>query len=281
MKKLIALALCLTTAVSAALLCGCGKVRVPVSSADAEAQTAPQQASQGSPAQGTPQGTPQGNTQAVTAAPAQQDGMVEPTWFNDAVFVGDSITTTLDYFCADDPGLLGDAMFVCADSLSFHNAQWDINDPDAVHPTYRGEKVLAETAAEVTGANKLFILLGVNDIDSSYGVEDSVESMKTFIQKVLSRSPNVQIYMQSTTPMIPEKENDHISNALIREFDEKMQAFCSENGYHYLDLYHQMCDDTGALRAEWCDDPNEDGIHFNYQGTLAWVNYLRSAVAGA
>lgn len=274
MKKIIALALCLSAAAGTALLGGC-KVRVPVSSAAAEAQSAPEQGSHASAAQDTPQASAQ-----ASAAPAEQPGgTVAPTWFNDAVFVGDSITTTLDYFCADDPGLLGDAMFVCADSLSYHNAQWDINDPDAVHPTYRGEKVLAETAAEITGAKKVFILLGVNDLDSSYGVEDSVDAMKTFIQKLLSRSPNVELYLQSTTPMIPEKENDRLNNGLIRDFDAQMQAFCNENGYHYLDLYHQMCDDTGALRAEWCDDPNDDGIHFNYQGTLAWVNYLRSAVA--
>ena len=168
---------------------------------------------------------------------------------------------------------------MCADSLSYHNAQWDLNDENAVHPTIQGETVLAETAAEITGSSKIFILMGINDIDT-YGVEDTMASMKEFIRKVLSHSPNVEIYLQSTTPMIPAKETDILNNVLIRQFDEELELYCNENGYHYLDVYHRMCDENGALRADYCVDPEDDGIHFTYDATIVWVNYLRSAVAG-
>lgn len=260
MKKVFALLL--TAALTASLLCGCGASKEP----EPEAEETPAVATTAAP--------------AATQAAVLENGMVSPHWFDDAVFVGDSISTTLDYFCADDPELLGDAMFVCADSLSYHNAQWDLNDPNAVHPTYRGETVLAETAAEITGANKMFILMGINDLDNDFGVEDSMDTVRTFTEKILSHSPNVQLYFQSTTPMIPAKETDIVNNALITEFDGQLEAYCRENGYHYLDVYHQMCDETGALKAEYCDDPDDDGIHFNYQGCIAWVNYLKSAVAG-
>ena len=212
----------------AALICGCGKKEEPSA------------ASAGTP-DGTAAETP--TQAAATQAAAPQDGMVDPHWFDDAVFVGDSITTTLEDFCFDDPNLLGDADFVCADSLSYHNAQWDLNDENAVHPTIQGETVLAETAAEITGSSKIFILMGINDIDT-YGVEDTMASMKEFIRKVLSHSPNVEIYLQS------------------------------------MDVYHRMCDENGALRADYCVDPEDDGIHFTYDATIVWVNYLRSAVAG-
>ena len=258
MKKSIALFM--AASLCAALICGCGKKE--------ESSAAPAATSAETPTVAAP-------TQAEVV---QQGGMVDPTWFNDAVFVGDSITTTLEDFCFDDPNLLGDADFVCADSLSYHNAQWELNDENAVHPTVHGETVLAERAAELTGASKIFILMGINDIDT-YGVEDSIASMKTFIGKVLSHSPEVEVYIQSTTPMIPAKETDILNNVLIREFDEQLELYCNDNGYHYLDVYHQMCDETGALRAEYCVDPEDDGIHFTYDATIVWVNYLRSAVA--
>lgn len=257
MKKLIALFM--ATCLCAGLICGCGKKE---ESSAAPGATAAETSAQ------------------TTAAPAvqPQGSMVDPHWFDDAVFVGDSITTTLEDFCFDDPNLLGNADFVCADSLSYHNAQWDLNDENAVHPTVQGETVLAERAAEITGASKIFILMGINDIDT-YGVEDSIASMKSFIGKVLSHSPEVEVYIQSTTPMIPAKETDILNNVLIREFDEELELYCNDNGYHYLDVYHQMCDETGALRAEYCVDPNDDGIHFTYDATIVWVNYLRTAVA--
>ncbi len=272
MKRIIALLSAVV--LCAVLLCACGEekavqtasptVTVPVTEAPSAAAV----------------------TEAPTAAselPTQPLNMVDASWFNDAVFVGDSISTTLDMFAADEPEIfVGDAHFVCADCLGYHNAQWDLYDENAVHPIYQGQTVLAETAAQITGANKIFILMGINDI-GTYGVEDTMDSLKEWTQKILACSPNVEIYYQSTTPIITPRESDYLNNQMIVEFDKQLQAYCAENGFHYLDVYHAMCDETGALRAEWCDDPDEEGIHFNYKGCIAWANYLRSAVyeAGA
>ena len=63
----------------AALICGCGKKEEPSA------------ASAGTP-DGTAAETP--TQAAATQAAAPQGGMVDPHWFDDAVFVGDSITTT-------------------------------------------------------------------------------------------------------------------------------------------------------------------------------------------
>ena len=90
----------------------------------------------------------------------------------------------------------------------------------------------------------------------------------------------VQLYFQSTTPMITDLETDILNNEIIREFDGQLQAYCNENGYHYIDLYHQMCDDTGALRDDYCVDPDADGVHFTDEACIIWANYLKTAVAG-
>lgn len=264
------LAICLIVVLCAAMLCACGKKNDPAPTAATAATEAPTVAA----------------TTAPTAAseaplPTQSGPMVDASWFNDAVFVGDSITTTLDMFSADEPELfVGDAHFVCADCLGYHNAMWDLNDENAVHPVYQGQTVLAETAAQITGANKMFILMGINDI-GTYGAEDTMDAVKEWVGRILVYSPDVELYFQSTTPIITPKESDYLNNKMIIDFNTMLQAYCSENGYHYLDVYHAMCDETGALRAEWCDDPDEEGIHFNYRGCIAWANYLRSAIAAS
>lgn len=222
----------------------------------------------------------QAPTEASTEAADESGQTSEPvdaSWFDDAVFIGDSVTVALDYACEDDKSLLGDAKFVCAQSLGYHNALWDLDAEYAVHPTYEGETILAETAAEKTGANKVFIMLGVNDI-GTYGAEDTMEQAKLLAERILENSPDVTLYFQSTTPMIADKESDWLNNDKITAFNDLLEAYCDEQGYYYLDVYHQVCDDSGALNPSYCNDPDVQGIHFTVEGCTVWADYLKSSV---
>lgn len=225
-------------------------------------------------------------TEAETSAPtteaaavsAQAAAPVDASWFDDAVFVGDSVTLALDYACSGDKSLLGNAQFVCAQSLGYHNALWDLNAEGAVHPTYQGSTILSETAAEVTGADKVFVMLGMNDI-GTYGAEDTMDEAKKLADRILSHSPNVKLYFQSTTPMLAEKESGWLNNDKITAFNELLKAYCEEKGYAYIDVYHQVCDSSGALNPAYCSDPDNQGIHFTVDGCTAWANHLKAAVA--
>lgn len=202
---------------------------------------------------------------------------VDGSWFDDAVFVGDSVTLKLSYYADENEGALGNAQFVCAGSLGYTNAQWDIDDPLAVHPVYKGQTVLAENCTVVTGATKVFIMLGMNDI-GLYGIDATVESADALIGKILSHTPDAEIYIQSTTPIIMGKEVGDLNNENIRAFDERLSAYADEHGYRYLDLYHQLCDDDGYLREEYCSDIEAMGIHFTPAACEIWIDYLKNHV---
>ncbi len=204
----------------------------------------------------------------------------DASWFDDAVFVGDSVTNMLNIYCMNDPEALGKAQFVCAPSLGFTNAQWALDDENNVHPSYKGKTVLAERAAELTGANKVLIMLGMNDI-GIYGADGALDESKKFTQKLLSHSPNVKLYFQSVTPKMTSHEDNTIDNNLIKDFDSKLEKFCNENGYKYLDVYHQVCDETDALPEKYCGDPEPDegqGIHFNTEACEIWIDFLKKNV---
>lgn len=68
---------------------------------------------------------------------------VESSWFDDAVFVGDSVTLKLSYYA--DNGSLGKAEFLCAGSLGYGAALQDIDADGNVHPTYEGKNILLMT----------------------------------------------------------------------------------------------------------------------------------------
>lgn len=226
-----------------------------------------------------------GSAAETTAAAAKQSSGYDETtpkdaaWFNDAVFIGDSVTKMLDIYCSSNPEALGEATFICGGSLGFANAQWELDREGNVHPEYKGQPIQAETAAEVTGATKVFIMLGMNDI-GIYGADGAIEECKKFTQKLLSHSPDVKLYFQSVTPKMTSHEDEVIYNDLIKDFDTKLKAFCDEKGYKYLDIYNAVCDENGALPEKYCGDPDPSpdgmGMHFNTAASEVWINYLKN-----
>ena len=84
--------------------------------------------------------------------------IIDESWFDDAIFVGDSITGMLSSYTLLNGGL-GDALVVYANSYSCHNAV-----EDGVKLSYQGEKLSMAELVERTGAGKAFFLLAMNDL---------------------------------------------------------------------------------------------------------------------
>lgn len=220
-------------------------------------------------------------TEAATEAVAETESGYDTTspksaeWFDDAVFVGDSVTLKLDYYCEEHPEALGKAEFYCAGSLGYTNALWDINDSSAVHPFYEGETHLVEDCAVLTGKNNVFIMLGMNDI-GLYGTQGAMDSCKKLVARILEKSPNVHLYLQSVTPMVESAQIESFNNTLVKEFDGMLKDFCDQNGYKYLDVYSALADDKGNLPDNLCSDPDNMGLHFNDTSCQMWVDYLKN-----
>ena len=128
---------------------------------------------------------------------------VSSDWFDDALFIGDSVTLKLWYY--SDNGSLGDAEFLCAGSLGYNNALWDLYHPDNVHPTLNGEKVTVDEGARIINPNKIFIMLGMNDI-GLYGVDGAVDGMRELVRRIHNNCPDADIYIESVTPMLEDMQ---------------------------------------------------------------------------
>ena len=208
--------------------------------------------------------------------------LVESSWFDDAVFIGDSVTLKLSYFVEDHDDL-GKAEFLCAGSLGYTNALWDLDHEDNVHPTLNGEKVTVDEGAKALGSKKIFIMLGMNDI-GLYGVDGAVSSMIELTDKIHEKCPDATIYIESVTPMVADSSLGGLNNTTIKEFDEKLQPICKEKGYTYLDVASAVSDENGNLVYEYCGDPPSDdnpdamGLHFTDAGCQKWADYLRANV---
>ncbi len=205
---------------------------------------------------------------------------VDTSWFDDAIFIGDSVTFGL-YNYAEN-GCLGDADFLAIDCMGYCAALRGLDDEYGIHPVYNGVKVMLDEAVEQIGKKNVFIMLGINDI-CTIGADETVERMEEFVDRLLARCPDIHIYMESVTPLIAAKDgtrDDYLNNANITRYNEQLQAVCAQRGFTYIDLYPAVADDYGYLRDDYCVDAHNLGFHMNSTGLQAWVDYLKQVVGG-
>ncbi len=201
---------------------------------------------------------------------------VPDSWFDDCVFIGDSLTVGLSMY-NDAYSAFGDGKFVCASCLSYSNSQWDLNRAGNVHPYYNGQKVLAEYAASLTGANKVIIGLGMNDI-GMWGPEGTITYAEQLIGKIRAHSPGVQIYLETVTPMIYAAQRVHLNNDLIREFNGELEKLARNQGCGFLNSYDAFANRNGNLPFEFCSDPGALGIHLKTNACKVWAQFLKAEI---
>ena len=201
------------------------------------------------------------------------------SYFDDAVFVGDSVTLKLKYYATErrsiDPGFLGKAQFLCSGSLGSANALWEVSQ-QSVHPMYKGQKNPIQDSIVQMGAKKIYIMLGVNDV-ALYGIDESINNMSELISKILDKVPDAKIYVQSATPIVKGKEVNKFNNGSIQIYNNKLSELCEQKGYNFIDVASVMKDEQGYLKAEYCSDPSGPsslGIHFTPKACEVWVDYL-------
>lgn len=290
MKKVKVASAVLCTAIFASLLAlsGCGgnpeapsavssqAVSEPVTSSEPASQVTSVTSDPSSPV-----------TPTVTPGVVPESAKVDSSYFDDAVFIGDSVSRKLRLYVTNqrktDASLLGSAQFLTAGSLGIHNALWDLNRSDAVHPEYEGQPALVQDSVAAMNAKKVYIMLGMNDI-ALYGIDDSVTTMGTLVDKILEKSPDAKIYIQSATPILSGFEGSKLNNAALNEYNQKLIQFCQDNGYYFVDVASVMKNEDGTLIRSYCSDydlekSSNQGIHFTDEGCEAWIDYLYTHTA--
>ena len=278
----------LCSALAALLLVGCSSPApespVPAQSEPSVSEPAQQEVPQSeqspAPEFPSPSDTSTPETPDQTESPAAQDN-VEWDWFDDAVFIGDSVSLKLKNYVTkqrqSDPNFMGGAQFLTSGSLGSANALWEVSEK-SVHPNFQGEKMLLEESVPLTGAKKIYIMLGTNDI-AVYGIDSSVENMSALLDRILAATPDAAVYVQSATPICEGAEKKQLNNDNLEIYNEKLAQLCQEKGYTFVNVASVLRDENGFLPREYCSDPDGMGIHFTDVACELWIDYLRSDAA--
>lgn len=203
-----------------------------------------------------------------------ESAAVTASYFDDAAFVGDSVSLKLSYYAAAT-GELGNAQFFTAGSLGSGNALWEVSD-ESVHPSYQGTKMLVEDCIAYSGVSKVYIMLGMNDI-GLYGIEDALKNYEELVTRIKAQSPDVQIIIQSMTPMAATSTiiGEDLNNENIKIYNKGLSDLCKKNGWAFVDVACVMYDaDNETLNPEFCSDAEDMGVHFTEAGCAQWIEYL-------
>ena len=191
-------------------------------------------------------------------------------FFDDAVFVGDSVGNMLKYYAMGN-GCMGDIVFLTSISLGCDNALWDLNNPNEVHPTYQGEKIRVPEGIKKSDRKKVYIMLGLNDL-SRLPEEKAFDNFKVFTDEVLKTTPDVKLYIQSVTPVY--RDRGIMTNEKINRYNAQVSKYCMEKQWEFIDVASVMRTEENTLKGEYCCDKNGLAMHPTNEALQAWVDYL-------
>lgn len=190
-------------------------------------------------------------------------------FFSDAAFIGDSISYSL-FVYQNKTGALGKPLFLVRGNLSLHNT---LNNVLKLY--FQGKEMGPWEALAASGAGKVFIMLGTNDI-GYYGIDETMEYWAQFLAKIREQCPDIQIYIQSLTPMWTESEQELLNNANIDIYNQRLEAFSEEQGCRFVNIAPYFKDSTNGLAEPYSGDRY---VHMREEGVAAWVTLLRAYAA--
>lgn len=222
---------------------------------------------------------PDNQSEVIKTHSNSDDLPINYTNLENAIFVGDSLTLKLMKYTyqkrQQNQNFFKGCEFLCAGGFGSAQALAKISN-DTIHPKINGQQVYIEEAIPKIGLKKTYILLGTNDL-SLYGADGAAHNLSVLISKMLKNSPDLEIYIQSVTPIAKGWERRILNNSTIEKYNKNISDLCKLNGYHFIDIASDMKDEEGFLSNDLCSDLNPPyglGLHLNNKACDKWIKIL-------
>lgn len=193
-------------------------------------------------------------------APVPESAAVDDSYFDDAVFIGDSRTEGFMLYAGPSEAEYLTAVGLMVDTI--------FTEP---YIKQGDKKVTVMDALAGMDFSKVYIMLGVNELGWVYG-SIFQEYYGRIIDRIREINPDAIIYIQSILPVSAEKsEKDSIyNNPRIDEFNQLLKDLAAEKEVYYLNVAEAVADETGCLPAEG----TFDGVHLKPDYCKLWKEYL-------
>lgn len=206
---------------------------------------------------------------AVRRSPKRIPPVVEEPcyeYFDDVGLVGDSISYILFQY-ETKHGHLGNPTFLTRGGVSLNGFVLYYK-----NLYYQGKETHIEDVVAASGVKKLFIMLGNNDLHYRT-LEETMGSWDIMMERILEKSPDVEIYIQSCIHEWTELSSGNSINDKINEYNELLIQYCEDNGYHYVDMQQYFVDHTNRMAEVYSLDHE---IHLGEEGCIMWMRALNA-----
>lgn len=212
----------------------------------------------------TPQVLPQGTAEISQELPAVQEPQppqytqVEESYFQDALFIGDSRTVGLSMH-----GDLGEADVFADEGLTvFRLFGAKVEFPE-------GKKTLEELLTEKQ-YGKIYIMLGINEL--GYRMERSVEKYKEMLDTIRGYQPKALIFLQANLHVTKDfsQKDQTFTNPKIDEINTAIAQMADGWTCFYLDANELFDDGEGNLDSNYASDE----LHIQVKYYPLWVQWL-------
>ena len=197
-----------------------------------------------------------------------ENGSVDLSYFEDACFVGDSLTDGLRIYHSIENSVSNIATFVCNKNLTPKSFIEGVIPFDWDRKTQNGIEAIVEEDPEI-----LYITLGTNAM--TFMTDEQFlyyyDQMLTQLQEQL---PDSLFYVCSLTPttQAAAARRPIFSYDRLYNVNNQVAKMASEKGMHYINLHEVLAGDDGYLKPEY--DSGLDGIHLKPAAYTQWVQYL-------
>ena len=198
--------------------------------------------------------------------------IVDDAFFDDAVFISDS-QGLIFFNCVKYAGLVDNAVHLCRNSYGVESAA-----TNKMLLSWRGQNYHIEDAIAKTEANRVFFMLGINDV-GHYGVDQMDQLMEmwvTIIDRIRAKTPHVEICLQSLIPVWTGGETEEVNNEVVRAYNQALKELAKEKDCVFIDVAAYFVDSTGGLASPYT---NDNFVHTNAAGVDTWVKVLKACTA--
>lgn len=198
----------------------------------------------------------------LPAGPVPASEPAEDTYFDGAVFLGDSRTEGFYLYSGLKTGQYLYAVGATVESV-FSKPVWGEG---------TSKIPLLDALAELD-CRRVYLMLGVNELGWPR-IEDFHDRYALVIDRVREDHPEAQIALQSILPVSARQEakKTYVNNRRIAEYNQVIAALAEEKSCAFINVAEAVTGEDGCLPA----DLNFDGVHLNPAGCRIWLDYLRT-----
>lgn len=187
---------------------------------------------------------------------------VEDDYFDDAVFIGDSRTRSLQLYAG-----LENTTFLADTGLTIYTVL-----DKTLMPSTSNSKTTVTDYLTQHQFRKIYLMLGINELGTGTA-ESFCRSYSEVLDQLRELQPDAIIYLQAILHISESKDKEHtyINNAAIIERNEALKSLADNEHIFWLDSNPAVCDENGYL----LDSYTFDGVHLQAKYVYLLTDYLK------